>query len=239
MPNSKENKSLKKKNYFTGHRIIGDKKSEKYNYNRSENSETNTSDYMKQILDTDTKVQNDSGSNRFASLLGSHQMNASNPMMSMNNQMMPGNPMMSMNNQMMPGNPMMAMSNQMVPGPIIPGNSMMSMMNDPMSMSNQMASEQMMSNNPMMSMMGKQQSQLNNFNNVDPLLVDSFAPLNNRNMNGLNNLMEPSQMAQSFGSLANLSKLSNIQSIGNNMHQTELNNNSIKNLAALNQIKMI
>jgi hypothetical protein len=220
MPNSKENKSLKKKNYFTGHRIIGDKKSEKYNYNRSENSETNTSDYMKQILDTDTKVQNDSGSNRFASLLGSHQMNASNPMMSMMNDPM-------------------AMSNQMAPGPMMPGQMMPGQMMPGQMMPGPMMPDQMMSNNPMMSMMGKQQSQLNNFNDVDPLLVDSFAPLNNRNMNGLNKFMEPSQMDQSFGSLANLSKLSNIQSIGNNMPQSLLNSNSIKNLAALNQIKMI
>ena len=104
-------------------------------------------------------------------------------------------------------------------------------------------------------------------NDIDATMLNTLVPFNSNNMNNSSGLMNATQMAQSLGSLANLSKLNNQQSysdnianseimsqhlptisnqynqhlptISNQYNQNPMNINAIKNLAALNSIKMI
>ncbi len=102
---------------------------------------------------------------------------------------------MAMNQMMMPGMGM----NQMAPN---------------------MAMNQMMMPGMGMNMMGAQPK----MEDIDPLMVNTLAPISNASMNmDTNTLMTPMQMANNMGSLANLSKLSNVSSYGNNMMGTEMN----------------
>jgi hypothetical protein len=174
-----KNSKNSKKNYsFTGHRIIGENKSSYVNSNTaSESSESNTTEEMMRILESEVKPRN---------------MNQ----MGMNmNQMAPN--MNQMNQMMMPG---MGMNmNQMAPN---------------------MAMNQMMMPGMGMNMMGAQPK----MEDIDPLMVNTLAPISNASMNmDANSLMTPMQMANNMGSLANLSKLSNVGSYGNNMMGTEMN----------------
>lgn len=103
--------------------------------------------------------------------------------------------MNQMNQMMMPGMTM----NQMAPN---------------------MAMNQMMMPGMGMNMMGAQPK----MEDIDPLMVNTLAPISNASMNmDANSLMTPMQMANNMGSLANLSKLSNVGSYGNNMMGTEMN----------------
>jgi len=78
---------------------------------------------------------------------------------------------------------------------------------------------------PGMNMMGAQQ----NMNDIDGLMVNTMAPINNSSMNlNAKTLMNPTQMASNLGSLA---KLSN-SSFQENKQVT--NNLNFKNLAKLN-----
>ena len=71
-----------------------------------------------------------------------------------------------------------------------------------------------------MNMMGAQPR----MEDIDPLMVNTLAPINNASMNiEANTLMTPMQMANNMGSIANLSKLSNVSSYNNNFMGTEQN----------------
>ncbi len=71
-----------------------------------------------------------------------------------------------------------------------------------------------------MNMMGAQPK----MEDIDPLMVNTLAPINNASMNiEANTLMTPMQMANNMGSIANLSKLSNVGSYGGNFMGTEQN----------------
>ena len=199
MTKQRENKSSKKNYSFTGHRIIGDNKSNYVDENASHSvtSEGNTSDDMKKILETDNApntgmMSNMNNYNQFANLLGAQQMG-----MNMDMGMTNPNP----NQMQMMGNP-----NQM------------QMMTNP----NQM---QMMGNPNQMQMMGNNSNSINLGGDVDPTMVNTLVPLSSRDMNTMGNmsgLMNANQMAQSLGSIANLSKLNNVQSFGNDMLNSEM-----------------
>jgi hypothetical protein len=159
----------------------------------------------------------------------------------MNQMAMPGMNQMDMNQMAMPGMNQMAM--------------------------NQMAMNQMAM--PGMNMMGAQPK----MDDIDAIMVNDLAPINNAsanmnmNMNlNANTLMTPMQMANSMGSLGNLSKISNVRTYGDNMtsnlteqnltdqnltaqfsnqmgmlnnkqNNTQLNSFNLKNLANLNSVK--
>lgn len=158
----KRNETSKKNYSFTGHRTIGNSKSNYVAENNFDVSSDNNNitDEIRKILDFEDHQGDDNQMGMF--------MNANN----MNNQMM-ANQMM--NNQMM-GVPMM--NNQM---------------------------------------MGANSNPLNNFGgDIDPTMVNNLVPISSNQMPNMgSNLLNPSQMAQAMGSLANLSKLSNVQTIGN------------------------
>ena len=80
---------------------------------------------------------------------------------------------------------------------------------------------------PGMNMMGAQQNM--NMNDIDSLMVNTMAPINNSSMNlNAKTLMNPTQMASNLGSLA---KLSNSSFQENKQVSNNLN---FKNLAKLN-----
>ena len=138
-----------------------------------------------------------------------------NPMM--NNQM--GNPMM---NQM--GNPMM---NQM-------GNPMMNQMGNPM-MNNQMNPMMNQMGNPMMdSMMNSQMNPMmdysmagNAMEAIDPLTIQTFAPVNNRQSNNMN-----SGFNMNSG-INNLALLNNNQSYAGAMSYNGNNSDAMGNASAM------
>ena len=165
--NSK-NKSSKKNYSFKGHRVIGESKS-KY---MTESSEGDTTDMMKDILNTD-------GNTEHNPMMGQQLMNNIMPAVQPN--MM--NQMNMMHNSMMQPNMMQHMMQPMM---------------QPGMMMNQMP------------MMGK--NNLNMDGDIDPVMVNTLAPINSNQMNGFsemdfNNLKSSSQMAQGLKSIANLSKL--------------------------------
>ena len=226
----KRKKSSKKNYSFTGHRIIGNNKSNFVAENSL--SDGSTTEDIKQILESENG--SNSNFNRLGGLLGNQQNMQQNGMQMMNNNVMP------------------------------------TMANMPT-----MGNMQMMNNIPMMGhngmpMMGQiEQNKINNYaGEIDPIMVNTLAPLNNDNFNmnmNSNNLMGPSQMAQSLSSLANLSKLSNSQNNYGDSYFNQNNSNlmmqnqqqftpqnmtesqmmtqvstpNFRNLAALNNIKMI
>jgi hypothetical protein len=230
----RKNKSSKKNYSFTGHRIINSKKSMDDNQ-YSDSNVRNTTEEMRQLLDTDNSKPNYSNLNKLSSLDSTKTISGyNNDAMSEHNMM--GVPM---NNQMM-GVPM---NNQMMGVPM--NNQMMGV-----PMNNQMMGVPM--NNQMMGLPNMAQP---NLNNIDPTLVNNLVPLNNNQMkqigNNHDNLLNPLQMAQSLGGLTNLSKLSNsqqafLQNPSQHLQQSTIQapaelmgNPNFKNLAALNSIKML
>ena len=94
-------------------------------------------------------------------------------------------------------------------------------MNVPM-MGNQMNVPMM--GNQMNSMVQQQTNPLNNFHDIDPTMVNTMAPIDENSMSMMRNpggLMGPSQMAQALGGIANLSKVSNTQHMGNDFVASE------------------
>jgi hypothetical protein len=84
---------------------------------------------------------------------------------------------------------------------------------------------QMMGNPNQMQMMGNSNSINNLGGDIDPTMVNSLVPLSSRDMNMMGNmsgLMNANQMAQSLGSIANLSKLNNVQALGDDMVNSEM-----------------
>ena len=227
----RKNKSSKKNYSFTGHRIIDNKKYKDENQ-YSDSNVKDTTEEMRNLLDGDNT--NSANFNRLSGLVGSNQMiRGYNDGLSESMHMS-----QPMNNHMM-GTPI----NQPV------NNHMMSMaMNQPMN--NQMMGMPM--NNQMMGMPTMSQP---NLNNIDPSLVNTLVPLNNNNQTNHypENLLSPTQMAQSMGGLGNLSKLSNsqqpffnnpgqyMQTTGQFMQNSgqPMGGSNLKNLAALHSIKMI
>ena len=191
---NKNNKYSKKNYSFTGHRTIGDNKSSFVNSNTgSESSEGNTTEEMMRILESDVKQSHSAGMNQM-SMPNMNQMGMNQ--MGMNQMNMPG-----MNQMNMPG-----MNQMNMPG--------MNQMNMPGM--NQMGMPGM----NQMNMMGAQPR----MEDIDPLMVNTLAPINNASMNiEANTLMTPMQMANNMGSIANLSKLSNVSSYNNNFMGTEQN----------------
>ena len=192
-----KNKYSKKNNSFTGHRVIGENKAT-HLYNSNSNSDSNTTDDLRNILESDQQNNN----------------NMTNHMQSMNQMQ---NPMM---NQMQ--NPMQ--------------NPMMNQMQDPMM--NQMQ---------MMNSMNPGMNTNNQFmGNIDPIMVDTLAPVNNmqNDFNSFepNGLMNSAQMAKNMSGFANLSQLGNNNMKMANQYATnalsETNMNGMDNMMGMNNMGM-
>ena len=208
-----KNKYSKKNNSFTGHRVIGENKAT-HLYNSNSNSDSNTTDDLRNILESDQQNNN----------------NMTNHMQSMNQMQ---NPMM---NQMQ--NPMM---NQMQ-------NPMMNQMQNPMQnpMMNQMQ-DPMMNQMQMMNSMNPGMNTNNQFmGNIDPIMVDTLAPVNNmqNDFNSFepNGLMNSAQMAKNMSGFANLSQLGNNNMKMANQYATnalsETNMNGMDNMMGMNNMGM-
>ena len=194
-----------KKNYsFTGHRIINDNKSIFIKSNNNSES-NNTTEEMMKILDTDTKQPPQTNMNQMGmNQMGMNQMDI--PSMGTNQ--------MGMNQMGM---------NQMG----------MNQMDIPSMGTNQMGMNQIGMNQMGMNQMGMNQMGMNQMNMmgaqpgmepIDPLMVNTLAPINNASMNiNTNTLISPMQMANNMGHIANLSKLSNVSPYGGNLTGTEQN----------------
>lgn len=176
----KRNKSSKKNYSFTGHRMIGENKSNHYDESNSDN----TSDDIKQILDSPSGVQ---------------QNNSFNGLNNLNN-----------------------LSN---------------LYNTPNILNNQPYSNNMnnMNNMNIMGTIPHNQQNNNVFGDVDPTLVNNLVPIDNAQMQqmmGQHNLMGPTQMAHSLGSLANLNT---VPTYGQSYGQTYGNESQIMSEMMYNQ----
>jgi hypothetical protein len=256
-----KNKSSKKELSFTGKRILGENKSK---FIINSNDSENTTDQMMEILGseisfkqthTSNNVSNnasnnvqDGNQNRIKSLLGSidNQQSMFQNIGHSGNQVPLGEPMPG---QPIPGQPMF----QPMPGQPMPSQPMFQPMPQPMPGQPGMYDSFNGNYGQNMNM------QMNNqFTGVPPDInddmVNTFAPVHNMNTNNLLSAHQMAQnMGQNMGNIANLSKLSEMQSygssnqslfedvssLGNNVQPRNFDVNKFKNIANLNQMTML
>ena len=212
----RKNKSSKKNYSFTGHRIINSKKSIDDNQ-YSDSNVNNTTDEMRQLLDTDNSKPNYSNLNKLSLLDSTKTISGyNNDAMSEHNMM--GVPM---NNQMM-GVPM---NNQMMGVPM--NNQMMGLPN--MAQPNLNNIDPTLVNN-LVPLNNNQMKQIgNNHDNLlNPLQMA-------QSLGGLTNLSKLSNSQQTF--LQNPSQ--HLQQSTIQAPVESMGNYNFKNLAALNSIKML
>ena len=227
-----ENNSSKKKYSFTGHRTIGSNKSQHIN-----DSDSNTTEDMLKILQNDNHVNNNfvgnnEQSNSIFKYNNTNQMQNPNQMMSMLDPLQMQNMMESPQMQNMTNPQMQNMTNPQMQNMTNP---QMQNMIDPQMQNMIDPQMQNMMNSQMQNMMNP--NQFMGAGDIDPLLVNTFAPINNmkNNFTGFenSNLLSGAQMAQNLSGLANLSKLGNTDSINNYFNQMSetntlgMNNNTM------------
>lgn len=227
-----KNKTSKKNYSFTGHRVIGENKSK----HLSENSDGDTTDMMKNILDSDTNVNH----NSIGSVLGA----------SMNNSMMN----QGFNNQMVPvDQPFMMQPNMMQPNMMGQQNNKLNFMGDvdpymvntlapinPNHMNGLPGMENLMSSSQMAQGL-KSIANLNKLENIGAsnIQLSDVAPsgmsqMMMPQMNGMNQLNAMNQMMPQMNGMNQLNAMNQM-----GMPPTNMNVNSIKNLIGLNNVPMV